>query len=265
MVKKFRYAVEVILLMLLLCSCGAYELNKGDTKNNLVEKAKNEECVGKTDEPFKEKEVELEKKNMGEKKKYLNDYFPYKDNQTVSLAGRLLDYSVEGNIILRFNKEMEGNKGELWRITIVGIDDLEKSKEEIKIVLSMHESLHYFFVTRDKIYRIEKRKISNIKKKEICDQAQLPKDADVVCQKKEKVVNRNGWHYKIIIDEKNFISYSAYFKLKQEASYFRNITFKQGIGIVQFSSQTSLAGAESIELWDERFYHSEGYTMIERN
>lgn len=60
-------------------------------------------------------------------------------------------------------------------------------------------------------------------------------------------------------------SYSACFKLEQEASYLRNITFKKGVGIVKFSSQTTLAGAESIELWDERFYHSEEYAVIERN
>lgn len=245
MVKRCCSTVEFFLLMLILCGCGASELKERDTKNHSVKKIQNEEYTGETN--------------------HLNDYFPYKNNQTVSFAGRLLDYSVEGNIILQFHKEMEGKKGELWQITMAEIDDSERSKEELKTVLSIYDSLHYFFVTEDKIYWIEKEKLSNIKKKKICNQAQLPKDADVVCQKKEKVVNRDGWHYTINIDEKNFISYSACFKLEQEASYLRNITFKKGVGIVKFSSQATLAGAESIELWDERFYHSEEYTVINRN
>ncbi len=265
MVKKCCYIVEVFLLMLILCGCSAYELKEGNTKNSSVEEVQNEEYVDETNVPSKKEEVEFEKIDTGEEPTYLNDCFPYKNNQTVSFAGRLLDYSVEGNVILRFHKEMGGDKGELWQVIIAEIDDPEKSEEDLKTVSSIHDSLHYFFITKDRIYWIEKGKISDIKKKEICNQAELPQDADIVCQDKEKVVNRDGWHYRVVIDEKNFISYSACFKLEQEASYLRNITFKQGVGIVKFSSQTTLAGAESIELWDERFYHSEEYAVIERN
>lgn len=195
---------------------------------------------------------------------YINDYFPYKPNQKVSFGGRLLDYGVEGKIILKFHKEMDGKKGELWRVTMVDIEDAARSKEERKDVLSIRNSLYYFFVTRTRIYWIERKKLSSEKMKEICNQAQLPKDADVVCQNKRKVVNRDGWHYRIILEEKNFISYSAWYKVEQEASYLRNVTFKKGVGIVEFSSQATLAGAESIELWDERFYHSEEYAVINR-
>lgn len=264
MVKKCCYIADIFLLMLLLCCCGAHDMEESNTENSSVEKFQNEKTVSETDMPAPEKEAELEKTNTAEATNYLNDYFPYKDNQTVSLAGRLLDYSVEGDIILQFHKEMEGNAGELWQVTIAEIEDTEKSKEEIKEVLSIRDSLYYFFVTKTKIYWIEKEKLSGKRKKEICEQGQLPKYTDVVCQNKKKVVNREGWHYSINRNEKNFISYSAYFKLEQEASYLRNITFKKGDGIVEFSSQTTLAGAESIELWDERFYRSEEYAVIER-
>ena len=118
MVKKCCYFVEVFLLILLLCCCGTHELEKSDTENNPVEKLQSEKPAGETDMPSQEKDVELEKINMEEETNYLNDYFPYKNDQTVSLAGRLLDYLIEGDIILQFHKEMEGNAGELWLVTI---------------------------------------------------------------------------------------------------------------------------------------------------
>ena len=52
--------------------------------------------------------------------------------------------------------------------------------------------------------------------------------------------------FRIIKKEK----FSAWFKQEQESSYLKNITFMKGRGIVKFWSSRTVAGAESIELWD---------------
>lgn len=196
--------------------------------------------------------------------KYLNDYFPYVHNQKVSLAGRILDwYDFEGTATLQFQNVMKGSKGELWKVTIVELEDAKRSKEELEEVRSWSGDLFYYFVTPSEIYWIVREELSDKQKKKICNEAKLPENTHIVCRNKKMVVDDEGWHYRIIIEKKDTVAFSAWFKLEQESSYLRNITFKRGRGIVQFWSSRTLAGAESIELWDDSIYYSKGYSVIE--
>lgn len=185
-------------------------------------------------------------------------------NQKVSLAGRILDwYDFEGTATLQFQNVMTGSKGELWKVTIVELEDAKRSKEELEEVLSWSGDLFYYFVTPSEIYWIVREELSAKQKKKICNDAKLPEDAHIVCRNKKMVVDDEGWHYRIFIEKKDTVAFSAWFKQEQESSYFRNITFKKGCGIVKFWSSRTVAGAESIELWDDSIYYSKGYSVIE--
>lgn len=57
MAKKYCYIVEVFLLILLLCGCGANELKESNAKNSSVEKIQNREHADETDTSSSEKEI----------------------------------------------------------------------------------------------------------------------------------------------------------------------------------------------------------------
>lgn len=243
--KILWYIIETLLSVFMLCSC--------------IEETKSK--IGSTDKVQQEKGVDVTEDTVS---KYLNDYFPYVHNQKVSLAARFLDiYEVEGTATLQFQKVMKGEKGELWKVAIIELDDANRSKDELELARSLYGDLHYFFVTQSEIYWIVSEKISVANKKKICNEAKLPEDSCIICRNKKMAVDREGWHYRIIIESKNIITFSAWFKQNQESSYFRDITFKKNCGIVKFISKRTAAGAESVELWDDTIYYSKEYSKIE--
>ena len=221
-------------------------------------------------EVIEDKDGELEqreeqKNDTKRAKKYLNKYFPYEDKQNIILSGRMLGYyTIEGNITIEFNNVMSGVKGELWKVTVEDFEDTQKTQDKVLEFSSFKNSLHYFFVTKSKIYWIEKEKLSNKEKKEICDGAKMPDYVDIVCQNKKKVVdNDGGWNYKIDLENKGIVTYSSWYEGEKEVLNVREIVFKKGCGIIKFSSRRTAAGSESIELWDDKIYYSDEYGHIE--
>lgn len=267
--KQMKRIVSLIMIIsMLFCSCGREEDRKtvsnsgsGAVGNTVTESAVSGGAA--TGSAVSGGTAEEEEKEYTENK-YLNDYFPYVHNQKVSLAGRILDwYDFEGMATLQFQNVMTGSKGELWKVTIVELDDAKRSKEELEDVRSLFGDLFYYFVTPSEIYWIVREELSAKQKKKICNDAKLPEDTHIVCRNKKMVVDKEGWHYRIFIEKKATVEFSAWFKQEQESSYLRNITLKKGRGIVKFCSSRTVAGAESIELWDDSMYYSKGYSVIE--
>lgn len=235
-----------------------------------MDKVQQKKGVDVTEDAVKDKKQKsedgkkLEKEREHTASKPLNDYFPYVHNQKVSLAARFLDiYGVEGTATLQFQKVMKGEKGELWRVAIIELDDGNRSKDELELVRSLYGDLYYFFVTKSEIYWIVSEEISVSNKNRICNEAKLPEDSCVICRNKKMTVDREGWHYRIITENKDIITFFAWFKQNQESSYFRDISFKKNCGIVKFISKRTVAGAESVELWDDAIYYSKEYSKIE--
>ena len=189
---------------------------------------------------------------------YINPYFPYEDNQEVVFAGRLLELDeLEGNITLKFNQVVSSDKGELWKVDISQIENASD--------LKARNSLYYFFVTKTKIYWIEQETLTKKEKELLCQNPNKFENKRVVCQEKEKTVDKDGHHSMITMDDSGFVTYSSYYKLKGiEASFLRCFTFKIRIGLVFFHSTDTPAGRNSIEIWNDQIYYSEGYSELEK-
>lgn len=256
----------VALLFISLYGCvEEKELQTGYRDEGRQEKGeKTEENSAKDKKQKLADDIKSEKEKGDAVNKYLNNYFPYVHNQKIFLGARFLDiYQVEGTATLQFQKIMKGTKGELWKVTIIELNDTKRNKEELESVRSINGDLFYYFVTKSEIYWIVREKISAANKKKICNKAKLPKDSCIVCRDKEMEVDKEGWHYRIRIENKDIVTFSTWFKQDQESSYFRNITFRKDFGIVKFISRRTVEGAESVELWDNSMYFSKEYSVIE--
>ena len=177
-----RIVILIMIFSMIICSCGRGENPKTVSNNG------SGAAVGNT-----VTESAVSGGVVVAENKYLNDYFPYVDNQKVSLAGRILDwYDFEGVATLQFEKVMTGSKGELWKVTIVELDDAKRSKEELEDVRSLFGDLFYYFVTPSEIYWIVNEELSAKQKKKICNDAKLPEDTHIVCRNKKMVVDDEG-------------------------------------------------------------------------
>ena len=221
------------------------ETKNKSTKEKSEEQIANEESgtISRTEEP--EKNTELTTKNLKTKQtriRYVegNPYFPVPQNQKSyqkSYSGWFLyyggDYSeAKRNVTMKFKFLNESQYGTLYHISFNRIKGENIPKED--------SNLGYFFVKKDRIYRM--KKLSDSEKNILIKMGTLPKDASIVCQEKEmkkdlgQDPNLNNpeviWHEKIE-RKKNRIRYCRYWT-GTPTIHGEHMGWEKGYGLIYY-------------------------------
>jgi hypothetical protein len=182
--------------------------------------------------------ADITKSSAGKPIKSSDNVFFFKKNiSEVSYKGKFLfnDF-VEADIKLLIN-EVKGLKhGKLYELKLSSIKEIPEDRL----------CVGYFYVQKDRIYKIEptKENLEKLKSSEI-----LPKNSTIVCQDKEikDTLGKDeaGWHYSIeVIGDK--IEYHSYNNLVS-TGYYEAFTWQKGKGLVSYRSGFG-AERDSIEL-----------------
>lgn len=140
--------------------------------------------------------------------------------------------------------EFLGNSkyGDLYHIVF---DQINRAEIPEKLL-----DLGYFYVEKEKIYRLQK--LSEEKIKILLESGEVLKDATIVCENKEiKDTNKNkGWHEKITIKE-DIIEYSSYDD-SSTTNFYEAFVWKKGVGIILYRRGYA-AELDAITLWQENW------------
>lgn len=167
----------------------------------------------------------------------------------------LFEDAIQKDIVLNINKTTELNNGIIYELKL---DSIEGMPEERLI-------LGYFFVQRDKIYKIEYSE-DNLKKIKVSKQ--LPDNIILVCQEKEikdVVTEKNGYNHYLEV-KGDVIEYHSY-NSQTNTGFFETIIWEKEKGIVSYRSGF---GADrdliELQLYDREknfdFQESEGQTNM---
>lgn len=168
-------------------------------------------------------------------KSTLNNVFFFKNN--ITQVSYTVTYAfednmpVDDNIKLYVNEVANLKQGRLYELKIDNIQDVPRER----LILG------YFYVQKDKIYKMEltEESLKNLKSNNV-----IPKESIVVCQEKALKDNlkkdKSGWHHYIDVDGDKRI-YHAYNDLTT-TGYYESFTWEKGRGLISYYSGF---GAES--------------------
>ncbi|AEM74576.1 hypothetical protein [Caldicellulosiruptor acetigenus] len=166
-----------------------------------------------------------------------NPFFFKESISKVEYKGKFLfDDLVEKNVKLNIIKKANLKYGELYELKLEPIEGIPDERL----------SLGYFYVQKDKIYKIDptKENLSKLKTRE-----ELPNDSVIVCQDKEikdsLSENKRGWHRYLRV-ERDKREYHAY-NNQVETGYYETFIWEKNKGLISYRSGYG-AERDSIEL-----------------
>jgi len=137
----------------------------------------------------------------------------------------LFDEIVEQNVQLNINELANLKNGKLYELKLDSIEGVPND----------HLSLGYFYVQKDKIYKIEptEENLSKLKTSE-----ELPDGSVIVCQDKEKKdtlgKDEPGYHHFLEVDgdKQEYHSYNS----QVSTEYYESFTWEKGKGLINYRS-----------------------------
>ncbi|ADQ47062.1 hypothetical protein Calkro_2226 [Caldicellulosiruptor kronotskyensis 2002] len=169
--------------------------------------------------------------------KIKNPFFFNESIQRIEYKGKFLfDDLIEKNVKLNIVKKASLKYGELYELKLEPIEGIPLERL----------SLGYFYVQKDKIYKIvpTKENLSKLKTKD-----ELPSDSVIVCQEKELKDplsrDRLGFHHYIVVngDKREYHSFNN----QIETGYYESFTWEKDKGLIYYRSGYG-AEKDAIEL-----------------
>lgn len=166
-----------------------------------------------------------------------NSYFFKGNISQLNYKGKFLfDDIIEQELKLSINELANLKNGKLYELKLDSIEGVPNNRL----------SLGYFYVQKDKIYKIESTE-ENLNKLKTSEE--LPYDSVIVCQDKEieDTLGKDelGFHYYLEIsgDKREYHSYNN----QTDTGYYESFTWEKGKGLVNYRSGYG-AERDSIEL-----------------
>lgn len=148
----------------------------------------------------------------------------------------LFKKAIQKEVKLQISEMSNLNNGKLYELKLVSIEGVPNERL----------SLGYFYVQKDKIYKIEPTE-ENLNKLKTSEE--VPNSSAIVCQDKElkDILNKDeaGWHYYIDVngDKREYHSYNN----KVSTGYYESFIWEKNKGLINCRSGYG-AEKDSIEL-----------------
>lgn len=209
--------------------------NQGSDANNLKQPTQADVTPNKSDAPTK---TEAPSSTNTTDTGAVSNLFFFKDND-VKLTYKgdfLFDDIVEKDVTMNINELANLRYGKLYELKLDSIEGIPNDRF----------SLGYFYVQKDKIYKIEPtaENFSKLKTSE-----ELPDGSVIVCQDKEikDILGKDepGFHHYLEIngDKREYHSYNN----QVDTGYYESLTWEKGKGLINYRSGYG-AERDTIEL-----------------
>ena len=175
-----------------------------------------------------------------------NSFFFKNDISLVEYDGTVsFDKTTETTVNLNINELNHFIDGKLYELKLEPIEGIPEDRL----------NLGYFYVQKDKIYKIDatQENLNQLKASEL-----LPEESVIVCQEQEMKDSlgqeETGWHHYIEIngDKRIYHSYNN----QVSTGYYESFTWEKGSGFINYSSGYG-AGRDSIDISIERKVNKE--------